>query len=79
MTQIDDIKAQLADIKNSQADAASAAADLSDDVDQLLVLANNAGVPAEVVQAITDIQTTAKAQADALKTAAAKFPAPPTT
>ena len=38
MSQIDDIKAQLADIQANQATAADAAANLSDDVDQLLVL-----------------------------------------
>ena len=74
MSQNDDILAQLADIQANQATAADAAANLSDDVDQLLILAQNAGVPAEIVDAITAIQTTAKAQADALVAASQKFP-----
>ena len=75
MAQIDDIKAELADIKDSQAQAATAAADLSDDVDKLLALVQ-AGSPdlSEIEAAVKDIQATAKAQADALTAASQKFP-----
>ena len=75
MSQLDDIKAELADIKSAQADAAAAAADLSDDVDKLLALVQ-AGSPdlTEIEATVKDIQATARAQADALKAAAGKFP-----
>ena len=78
MAQLDDIKAELADIKQSQADAAVSAADLSDDVDQLLALVQAGPTDLTEVEAtIKDIQSTARAQADALKAASGKFPVPP--
>lgn len=78
MSQIDDIKTQLADIKQSQADAATAAADLANDIDELLALAQQGTDLSEIVAGLTDIQTTARAQADALKATSEKFPTPPT-
>jgi len=74
MSQLDDIKAQLADIKQSQSDAAAAAADLASDVDALLVLAQGGADLTDIVASLTDIQTTARAQADALKATSEKFP-----
>ena len=74
MAQIDDIKAALADIKQSQADAAVAAADLAGDVDALLLLVQQGANLDEIAAAVADIQTTARAQADALKAASEKFP-----
>ena len=90
MAKVDDLLAVLAridtattniaaDIKNSQADAATAAADLANDVDALLALVQAGSSPdPEVVAAVTEIQTTARAQADALAATSQKFPAPPT-
>ena len=77
MSQLDDLKAALADVQQSQADAAVAAADLADDVDKLLALVQ-AGNPdlTEVVTLAQSIQATARSQADALKAASEKFPTP---
>jgi len=75
MSQLNDIKEELADIKASQAVAATAAADLSADVDALLALVQqNPTDLTEIEASIKDIQATAKAQADALTAAAGKFP-----
>jgi methyl-accepting chemotaxis protein len=77
MAKIDDIKTELADIKDSQAQAATAAADLSDDVDKLLALVQQNPTDLTDVEALVkEIQATAKAQADALTAAAGKFPPP---
>ena len=76
MSQLDDIKAALADIQQSQAEAAVAAADLAGDVDALLLLVQQGANLDEIASAVTDIQTTARAQADALKAASEKFPTP---
>lgn len=74
MAQIDDIKAELADIKANQDVAAVAAADLASDVDALLLLVQQGVHLDEIEASVKDIQATAKAQADALTAAAGKFP-----
>ena len=77
MSQLDDIKAALADIQQSQKEAADAATNIAEDLDELLALVQSGAGLDEIEASVKDIQTTARAQADALIAASQKFPVPP--